>query len=303
MLKKVLLLAGLVLLPGYCYSKSIVPYNGYTGNAAQDGLRWNMDNVLPSPPGLDIGNIIYNYTIEKEVDDTVSVHVQNENATGDGYVFRETDTWQPGSLGGTEINKVVPVVPAIPRDAWGDGSIEVEGPGYVRDPKVVYTYKVDPCYDPQFSPQCPGYEPPLHLIPEVDVDGLYSALDDENVDLNRKVDDDLIAKKELNEEEDLEAKEKEELDRKERLEKALAAADNTLLFATALAQQQMLDALDRSVNMDTYRAAKIPGGTYNDSVSLNDTQLPDNKQGLRNGLAQQLLHDRMVDQQYQDRGN
>ena len=118
MLKKKLLLAWVVLLPSYSYSDSITPYYGYTGNAAAGGNTWSMGTVLPDPPGLDINGVIYNYTINKDVDDSVKVHVQNENALGTGYIFRETDQWNPGSLGGTQINKAVPVIPGIPREAF-----------------------------------------------------------------------------------------------------------------------------------------------------------------------------------------
>src|SRR6056300_1804319 len=128
MSKKLLLMGVLVFWPSYSSSESITPYFGTTPNAAAGGNQWIMNNVLPTPPGLDINGVIYNYTIQTNVDDSVNVHVQNENANGTGYIFRETDEWKPGSLGGTEINKVVPVVPGIPRQAWGDGSIEVEGP-------------------------------------------------------------------------------------------------------------------------------------------------------------------------------
>jgi hypothetical protein len=296
MLKKLLPWVALALLPGYSYSDGIKPYTGYTGNAAANGLQWSMEDVLPTPPGLDIDNVIYRYTIQKQLEDTVSVNVQNENADGTGYIFRETDTWLPGSLSGTQINKVVPVVP-MNREHWGDGSITVDGPGSVANPSVVYTYKVDPCYDPQYSPQCPGYEPPLDLVPDIDLSNIYTGL--ENADLNRKVDDDLIEKKDLEEEEDKEAKEKEELDSKERLEAALAAADTSALFANALAQAQMLEALNRATNMGTYYTTTIPGGTYRESVRLYDAQLPENINGLRNGLAQQLLHNKMVEMQYE----
>ena len=53
-----------------------------------------------------------------------------------------------------------------------------------------------------------------------------------------------------------------------------------------------------AINMNSYYAATINGGTYTDSVGLVDTQLPENKQGLRNGLAQQILHDKMIEMQY-----
>ena len=174
MSQRLLLSAALVLLPGYSYSDSIKPYYGSTGNAVTDqSLRWSMPDVLPEPPGLDIDTVIYNYTIRKQTEDSVTVHVQNENADGTGYIFRETDQWLPGSLDGTEINKVVGVG-GIHRDLWGDGSIVTEGNGSVEDPSVIYTYRVDPCYDPQFDPNCPGYEIQVPDIPAVNYE-IYDA--------------------------------------------------------------------------------------------------------------------------------
>lgn len=296
MLKKKLLLVWVALLPSYSYSDSITPYYGYTGNAAANGHTWSMGSVFPEPPGLDVQNIIYNYTIQKETDASVDVTVQNENALGSGYIFRETDQWRPGSLGGTQINKVVPIVPNIPKAAWGDGSIVTEGDGTVTDANVVYTYRVDPCYDPQYDPNCPGYKPPLHLVPEFEYEPYDVSLDAEIESFEDTADYD--EEEEMSDEEKAEKEAEEEKDRKERLEKALAAADNSVLFAQSLAQAQMLETLNLATNMNSYYVATIPGGTYSDSIQLQDKQLPENKNGLRNGLAQQLLHEKMIDMQY-----
>lgn len=287
-----------VLLPSYSYSDSITPYYGYTGNAAANGYTWGMNGVLPSGiPGLDINTIIYRYTPLKETADDMKVHVQNEHANGNGYIFRETDDWS-GIAGGVEIRKVVPVVPTN-RALWGDGSIEVEGQGSVSDASVIYNYKVTPCYDPQFDPNCPGYQRPEVDVPEVDYD-LYDAslngdADQEQWDPNDELYDE---GEELSDEELAELEAEEEKDRKERLEKALSAADNSAMFANALAVSQMIDSINDAVNMNNYYAASIPGGKYSDTVVLVDKQLPENKRGLRNGLAQQLLHQKMVDMQY-----
>ena len=307
MLKTLLLWAVLVLLPGYSYSESITPYYGSTGNAVTDqSLRWSMDNVLPNPPGLDIDTVIYNYRIRKQTEDQVDVYVGNENAAGTGYIFREHDEWRPGSLDGTEINKVIGVG-GIHRDLWGDGSIEVQGNGSVEDPNVIYTYRVDPCYDPQFDPNCPGYKIPVPNIPEVDLSQIYDVTKDENIDLDRsrckpgETNGECLTRleeEELSEEKLAEEEAEEKKDSKERLEKALSAADNSELFAQALAQGQLLQSINQATNMNPYYAATIPGGTYNDTVQLNDTQLPDNRRGLRNNLAQQRLHQQMVDEQY-----
>jgi hypothetical protein len=300
MLKKLLLVLVGLSWGSYSYSDSITPYYGYTGNAAVDALTWQMTNVFPDPPGLEVNGVLYNYTINKDVNDLVIVNVQNENALGTGYIFRETDEWRPGSLGGTQINKVIGL-PNIPKELWGDGSIEVNGPGYVTDANVVYTYRVDPCYDPQFDPNCPGYKPPLHLVPKVDYD-IYDATNGDADQTQYNPDDELYDEEEEKSEEELKAEaEEEERDRKERLENALAAAENALMFANALAVSQMLDSMNNAMNMNTYYTTSIPGGEYKETVNLVDKELPDSRSGLRNNFAQQLLHDKMVEMQYQEK--
>lgn len=299
MLRQLPLLVVLGCWVGYSYSESIAPYYGTTPNAASGGHTWSMDNVLPSGvPGLDIDLVIYNYTPIKETQDDMIVHIQNENANGTGYIFRESDDWS-GVQGGTEIRKVVPVTP-VNRSQWGDGSIEVEGTGTVDNASVIYNYRVDPCYNPQSNPNCPGYEVQIPEIETVDVDSLYDPLEDENVenatastDADQYEDEDS-----LSEEERLKEEEEEEKDSKERLEKALAAVDNTIMFAEAFAQDQLLQAMNMAINMSPYYSASINGGTYKESVVLVDKELPENKRGLRNGLAQQLLHEKMIEMQY-----
>ena len=296
MLKKLLLLLVAVCWPYYSYSESIAPYYGYTGNAITDqSLRWSMGNVLPDPPGTDIENVIYSYRIDKETGDLVRVHVYNENANGTGYIFRETDEWRPGSLSGTQINKVVPLG-RIHRDQFGDGGINIEGPGSVYDANVVYTYRVNPCYDPQFDPNCPGYVVPVPDIPEVNLDDLYDVTKDENVELERKTSLEQDEEN-LDENEKKKKEEEEELKRKYRLEKALSATDAAALFAESQRIQQM-NAIMQTAITNQYLGVNIPGGEYKESITLADKDLPDAKNGLRNGLAQQLLHQQMVDSQY-----
>jgi len=293
MLKKLLLMGVLVFWPSYCYSESIQPYFGTTPNAAAGGNTWIMNNVLPTPPGLDINGVIYNYTIQKDVNDSAKVHVQNENVNGTGYIFRETDEWQAGSLGGTEIRKVVPVIPNLARELWGNGSIEIEGNATVEDPNVVYMYKVDPCYDPQFDPNCPGYKVQIPEIEIVDIDSIYSS-NSETIEIaTTETDYDIYEEDEL-----LEPEEEDEEREKMRLEAALSAVDNSEMFANAFAQAQILISMNMAIQMNSYYAANIQGGVYNDSLTLVDKKIEDNKQGLRNGFAQQLLHEQMIQEQY-----
>ena len=298
MLKKLLLPLVLAFLPSYSYSESIAPYYGYTGNAITDqALSWAMTNVLPSDtPGLDIQNVIYSYRIQKETGEWVTVYVQNENANGEGYVFRERDDWAPGSLAGTQINKAVPVGD-LPRELWGPGSIEVVGNGSVSDASVVYTYKVSPCYDPQFDPNCPGYKQPVPTIIEVDLADLYDVTADENVDLDAKQEtQEMLDQAEADRLQDEEEAE-EEKRRKYRLEKAMSIRDTDELFAET-SRISMMNSVAQAGLANQYLGLSIPGGQYNEQTVLVDTQLPDAQSGLRNGLAQQLLHQQMIEMQY-----
>lgn len=298
MQKKLLLLLALVFSPSSCYSESIAPYYGYTGNAVADqALKWSMGDILPDNPGLDIQNVLYNYRIQKETGDLVTVTVSNENPNG-GYIFREVDEWRPGSLAGTEISKVIGVGD-IPRAAWGDGSIDVNGPGSVYDANVIYTYKVTPCFDPQYDPNCPNYKIPVPVMPDIDYE-IYDAVAEGDSDQAEwEPNEEYDEEETLTEEELAELEAEEDEDRKERLEEALFEAGRAALFAQALVATQQTDLIALAVNMNSYYEANIPGGEYKDSVQLSDTQLPDAKSGLRNGLAQQLLHQKMVQMQYE----
>ena len=61
----------------------------------------------------------------------------------------------------------------IPATQWGAGSIDIEGEGSVKDAVVIYSYRVDECFDPQSNPNCPGYVKPMPVLPVIEV---YDAL-------------------------------------------------------------------------------------------------------------------------------
>jgi hypothetical protein len=290
MLNRLLPLVALVFWPCYSYSESISPYFGITGNAAIGGYSWNMDNVFPEPPGLEVNGVFYSYTPDKLTEDEFKVTVGNEG------VWSDTEDWT-GTPGGIEVRKVIGL-PNVPREAWGDGYIVTEGTGTVNDATVIYSYKVDPCFDPQFDPNCPGYVTPVPVVIEIDPDSIYDATEDEYVSLNdeEKV---LIEENEqqLEKEKEEEEEEAEKLKRAYRLELAqdllgivALEAENQRIIAMNAAQQAV-------VNVQ-YLNATIPGGAYKETVVLIDKKIDDNKEGLRNGLAQQLLHEEMVVMQY-----
>jgi len=274
----------LVLLPSYSYSD---PYTyGATGNAASASLGWGMDSILPSIAGVDINGLMYRYTTVKDPDADMKVHVGNLNANGDGYIFRETDDWS--GVAGNTIVKSFPVS-NIPASNWGTGSIEVEGEGSVEDAVVIYSYRVDKCYDPQSDPSCAGYVKPMPELPEVVV---YDALEDDAVT------DTLEAEEFQYDEDGKVIVDEEEEEEDTRIEMGLTASANALTLFKSQGQDDIIMSINQQTNIAMYYNANINGGTLNDAAGLQDGTIPDNKKALRNNLAQQILHEQMVDMQY-----
>ena len=274
----------LLACSSYCYSEEVFDV---TQNAAAAGLNWTMQNVLPEQAGLTVSNVIYRYTTVKQTEDDMIVYVQNQNAQDTGFVFRETDDWS--GIPGNTINKVVPVG-NIPGELWGDGSIEVEGFGEVTNPAVFYSFQFDPCFDPQSNPSCPGYKDPFDMMLEaIDV---YDPLDDQYVqdELNRKA-----SLKDEDEELRQQRRAMAEGKKENRLEAVLSIVNTALLTAEAQAQAAELIAMN-FIPQSYYQA--IPDNKYEEKVVLDGGNIPDNRNGRRVGLAQQLLHDQMVDSQY-----
>ena len=274
----------LALWPSY---SSCDPYSyGTTGNAASTALSWSMSSVLPDIQGIDINGLLYKYTTVKDPDADMKVHIGNKNADADGYIFRKTDDWS-----GVPGNTIVRSFPLsnIPASQWGAGSIDVEGEGSVKDAMVIYNYRIDECYDEQSNPACPGYVKPVPVIPVVE---LYDVLDDDAAmsaieadEFQYDEDGNVILSEEEEEEET-------------RIEMGLTASANALTLFKAQGQDDIIMAINQQTNLAMYYNASINGGVYADAPGLADSEIADNKKALRNNLAQQLLHEKMVDMQY-----
>jgi hypothetical protein len=235
--------------------------------------------------GMDISGVLYNYLPDKEVEDDFVVTVQNEDVNG-GYIFQEVDDWSGGS--GVRIQKLVPL-PYTPISSFGQGSITTTGTGSVEEAVVLYMYRWDACRDPQNDPSCPGYVPPLPVIPVIEI---YDVLEDEIVDdATKETDKDLI------EEKDEEKNNDEEEEEKERLEIALAASGNALTIANSVTQASVVRAMNIATNITSYYVAQIQGGAYGESVSLQGGTIVDNRRALRS-LGQDKLMNAMIEEQY-----
>ena len=274
----------LALLPSYLHSD---PYSyGTTGNAASTALSWGMSSVLPDIPGIDINGLLYKYTTVKDPDADMKVHIGNKNVDKDGYIFRKTDDWS-GVPGNTIVKSFS--FSHVPAANWGSGAIEVEGEGKVTDALVLYNYRIDECFDEQSNPACPGYVKPVPVIPVYD---LYNALGDDAVtnaidtkDFEYDEDGNLILSEEEEEDET-------------RIEMGLTASANALTLFKTQGQDALILAINQQTDLVMYYNASINGGVYADAPGLADTEIADNKKALRNNLAQQLLHEKMVDMQY-----
>ena len=276
----------LALCSSYSYSSADPFKYGASGNAARNALSWGMSSVFPPIGGIDINGLIYRYSTIKETDADMKVTIGNLNAEGDGYTFKETDDWS-----GVPSNTITKSFPLsnIPLESWGDGSITVEGEGTVKDATVIYTFRVDECYDPQLNPSCAGYVKPIPKLPVVEV---YNALEDDAI-INA-IEDENFEYEETAEIPD----EDEDDDKPTKLELGLMSSQNALTMFKEYEQGEMINIINLQTNIQTYYNSSINGGIYEDKYQLSDEQMPDNKRALRANLAQQLKHEEMVNMQY-----
>jgi hypothetical protein len=88
------------------------------------------------------------------------------------------------------------------------------------------------------------------------------------------------------------------------LKKASSLADDMSTAATLDAQkavQQTLMSLINYVPDFIKYGGAIQGGYYADASGYEVKDFPQNPAGLRNGLAQQILHEKMVEMQYNNK--
>jgi hypothetical protein len=290
--RKLRLLPLLVALAVYCsysYSNPNYIYES-SGNAAQDGLNWVMSNVLPAYTGLQVNGVVYQYTTIKDPETGMIVTVQNEDAQNPGqYIFREQDDWS--GLPGNTIRRAHPQS-YIDTNRWGNGSIEIDGEGQVVDASVIYTYRYDEecATDPQSKPSCPGF-----VLPEIVIPDPVDPLDDDI--LQNEIDRERVAQADEDEEEQDRKKTKDKKDKKREMIEVLLGTTNTteLAGASQVLHEELL-ALD--VVPPAYLFT-LPTTVYEETVALQDSELPDNPKARRDNFAQQLLHEKLVDLQYQ----
>jgi hypothetical protein len=255
-----------------------------------------MTDVLPdaSQPWVQVqvNGLTYRYTMSKDPDADVKVYVRNQDPVNGGYVFEEVDDWN--NLPGATIQKYFRFA-YTDSTRFGDGEIAIEGDGTVSDANVTYTYKVDiddmlmKCAaTPLADPSCPGF-----------MDALLEYLKNlKDPDPNDPFYDEWVKaqlEKELELEED-EVERKEE-SKEESLEKRMGGKNTVDAMVDVKQQEALLAALANVAKIESYYQVEIQGGEYEETVKLEDSEIPDNRRALSN-LASDAKHRTMVRSQY-----
>jgi len=242
-----------------------------------------MTNVLPQQMGLEVTNIFYRYTAIKNTDDKFIVTVSNEDTSGEGYIFRSVDDWT-GLPGNTIVKSLKQ--PAILGSRFGDGSIQTEGTGEVFEPIILYSYRYDPCFNPQSSPSCEGFIPEIPEVPDVE-----NPLDNDFI--QDEIDRKRVTSNEDEEEEDRERLAREETEEeKESLETLLGISSLSALAAT----DNLRALTGLSVLPSTYTVA-LPSPVMQDTVVLKEeVKLRSGSRRLQ--YAQDKLHQELVKSQF-----
>ncbi len=265
-----------------------LPFSAYSetktatsGNAAGNGQTvWDMQTILPPETGLIVNQVHYNYTVRKIREDDFTVTIQNERVGGGENIFESTDDWS--GLDGNTIDKNLPVA-NLPREIWGDGSLTTTGEGTVTDANVRYSYIFDDCLDPLTNPLCPQDEPPELpvIVNPFDSDEVQNALAD---------------KADLDDEDD-ERKDDEENSLEDKEKRRQLAQENNPLLNNAAQLAALFDQMSLVPKFDSYYAADIQGGTYEETVELKDGTLPDNRRAMRS-LAKDQKFETIIRSQY-----
>ena len=117
--------------------------------------------------------------------------------------------------------------------------------------------------------------------------------------------EELIAKAEIEELTPEQKKKAKEKKMREIITAKLNSLAKDLGKATSLAQQKELQSfiialLNFNPGFNSYNSFMVDGLFYVDRDIYKDKKIPENQRGLRNGLANEILHNRLVDIQYEE---
>ena len=289
------MLVACLFLPSSSFSDiPVIP--GVSNNAAANGLGWSMGTVVPQNSGITITGMLYQYTVNKEKADDLTVTIRNEDTQYgidpeivNPYVFSYTDDWSGRDP--ETIRKIVNGM-RISGLRFGDGEIVTDGTGTVSDPEVRYLYNFDPCYDPLYDPTCPGYD-------EAVLAWALQYVKWEDIDIN-----DPYYLKEVQDVLNQEAEAVETINNDEEPEEETDKKMNELASDSGFAEYSAINNniysnLTRINIIESYYGIDIPGNEYQDNAFYEASEMSDNATAMRS-LAQDNVHKQMVRSQYED---
>lgn len=282
-------------LPSYCFSDvPLIP--GVSNNAAAHGLSWSMGTVVPQNSGITITGMLYEYTVNKDKADDLTVTIRNQDTqygidpeVVDRYIFSYTDDWSGKDP--ETIRKILNGM-RLPGLRLGNGEIVSDGVGTVTDPEIRYLYNFDPCSDPLHDPSCPGYDDAklkwalqyVQTSSDTISDPYYS----------NEVQDVLDQEAEPVENIDIEEEPEEESDKKMN-----ELASDAGLSEYSKINNDLFNSLTRINIIDSYYGIDIPGLEYKDNQFYDTSEMSDNATAMRS-LAQDNVHREMVRSQYEE---
>ena len=280
-----------------CYSSSSAsdPVFGTTGNVTTGGYTWGMSDWLPNQTGLVINGVYFRYTTIKDPAADLLVTIRNKDNEAVGYIYSRTHDWS-GVPGNTIVG--YDPLPGILGTRFGMGEIVTEGEGEVVDPTVRYNYKYDTCAEPINDPTCPGFEDALYKYL------LDNGLLNQGLDINDPYYDQWV-QSQLNREVDVAELDEEETIQEETIDEENSDLERRLDASTSLAevaggnQNAVMAQLATVPQFDAYYTVTIDGGAYPETITLQDSNLPDNRRALSN-LANDATHRSMVRSQYEN---
>ena len=182
---------------------------------------------------------------------------------------------------------------------------------------LTLTYSSNPCYNnPLYDPACIGYaeaiaelileqqELAIASIPEQEIfyeEPIQNITSNEN-SMGMENTQTQSQSSSSSNQDDTEKKETKEKKLKEAAKEIAAGLQEQIVESENMSEQQLAQAemlvmMNYAPGFNSYKLT-LPGGTYPDVPFYPPSTMPDSKSGARNNLAQQLLHQEMIDMQY-----
>lgn len=299
---------------------------------------WNPQMLLPPSASMRVDGFVYGFSVSKPAEEALTTTLTTENNLTGGLLLEDFNDF--GGISESQYEAQVVIPNGIPREVWGPSSFEINGNSErVSDFNATYFYSFDPCFDNMLSdPSCPGYMDAKNALEAATVleESVYDPVQEtivatpevETVDVASATSVISIAtapepatetepepepetveeepaeeevkeetSEETTEEETSEEKTNEENSDEESSDKE-PAEERSVEEVKAEAFFAQTAGADNVFDVYSY---VMQGGVYPDAGGYDiSSNVPDNRRGLRMGLASQILHDQMVKLQYVD---